>query len=181
LIFCSQSSLLFCSKSKLYRFDNESSEWKERGVGQAKLLKHKESSRIRFLMRQDKTLKIRANHVVMPGTKVQEHTGSEKAMVFSCVDFADEVQRPELFCIRFASAERAQDFQKAYEEAAAANESVLGLAAPAEDEGSDDEEGDGSEGEEEAVETSDADKAADELASKAKVDDEPAAKEEESA
>jgi Ran-binding protein 1 len=106
----------------------------------------------------------------MPGTKVQEHTGSEKAMVFSCVDFADEVQRPELFCIRFASAERAQDFQKAYEEAAAANESVLGLAAPAEG-GSDDEE-EGSGEDEASPEKSDADKAADELA-KATVEDEP--------
>ena len=41
---------------------------------------------------------------VMPGTKVQEHGGSDKAMVWSCVDFADESQRMELFCIRFASA-----------------------------------------------------------------------------
>ena len=39
----------------------------------------------------------------MPGTKVQEHGGSDKAMVWSCVDFADESQRMELFCIRFAS------------------------------------------------------------------------------
>lgn len=128
-------------------------------------------------MRQDKTLKIRANHVVMPGTKVQEHTGSEKAMVFSCVDFADEVQRPELFCIRFASAERAQDFQKAYEEAAAANESALGLAPPAEDEDNESEATSVS-----PAEKSDADKAAEELATKAKVEEEAApAKEEESA
>lgn len=42
---------------------------------------------------------------VMPGTKLQEHTGSEKAWVWSAVDFADEVQKPELFCIRFASVE----------------------------------------------------------------------------
>lgn len=41
----------------------------------------------------------------MPGTKLQEHTGSEKAWVWSAVDFADEVQSPELFCIRFASVE----------------------------------------------------------------------------
>lgn len=39
----------------------------------------------------------------MPGTKVQEHSGSEKAMVWSCVDFADEVQKPELFCLRFGT------------------------------------------------------------------------------
>jgi hypothetical protein len=43
----------------------------------------------------------------MPGTKLQEHTGSEKAWVYSTVDFADEEQKPELFCIRFASVERA--------------------------------------------------------------------------
>lgn len=121
---------LFDFKCKLYRFDNDAGEWKERGVGQAKLLKHKEHNRIRFLMRQDKTLKIRGNHVVMPGTKVQEHSGSEKAVVFSCVDFANEVQQPELFCIRFASPERAQEFRKAYEAAAEENEKVLGISAP---------------------------------------------------
>lgn len=51
------------SKCKLYRFDPAGQEWKERGVGMAKLLKHKENQRIRLLMRQDKTLKIRANHL----------------------------------------------------------------------------------------------------------------------
>ena len=44
----------------------------------------------------------------MPGTKLQEHSGSEKAWVYSTVDFADEEQKPELFCIRFASIERAR-------------------------------------------------------------------------
>jgi Ran-binding protein 1 len=151
-----------CSKCKLYRFDHESSEWKERGVGQAKLLRHKESRRIRFIMRQDKTLKIRGNHVIMPGSKVQEHGGSEKAMVWSCVDFADETQKPELFCIRFASEERAQEFKKAYESAAEENAEVLGAAVAAESEGAEEP----AEKEEEA-----ADAAADELAAKAKVEE----------
>jgi Ran-binding protein 1 len=124
-------------------------------VGQARLLQHKESQRIRFLMRQDKTLKIRSNHVVLPGTKVQEHSGSEKAMVWSCVDFADEVQRPELFCIRFASPERAQEFKAAYEECCEKNAPLLGGG---EEEGG--EEG----GEAAPAEPSDADKAAEELA-----------------
>ncbi len=43
----------------------------------------------------------------MPGTKLQEHSGSEKAWVYSTVDFADEEQRPELFCFRFSSIESA--------------------------------------------------------------------------
>lgn len=42
---------------------------------------------------------------VMPGTKLQEHTGSEKAWVYSTYDFADETQKMELFCLRFASVE----------------------------------------------------------------------------
>ena len=50
-------------KCKLYRFDTGGQEWKERGVGHVRLLKHKESQRIRLLMRQEKTLKIRANHI----------------------------------------------------------------------------------------------------------------------
>jgi hypothetical protein len=52
-----------CSKCKLYRFDSNSNEWKERGIGQVRLLRHKANERIRLLMRQEKTLKIRANHI----------------------------------------------------------------------------------------------------------------------
>lgn len=47
-------------RSKLYRWAG--SEWKERGLGEAKLLQHKETKKIRFLLRQEKTLKIVANH-----------------------------------------------------------------------------------------------------------------------
>lgn len=124
---------LFNAKCKLYRFDNDSGEWKERGVGQAKLLQHKGNERIRFLMREEKTLKIRSNHIVMPGTKIQEHTGSDKSMVWTCVDYADEVQKTELFCARFASTERAVEFKDAYADACAKNEKTLGLGGQAEE------------------------------------------------
>jgi Ran-binding protein 1 len=53
----------------MYRFDKDSNEWKERGIGQAKFLKNKDSKRIRFLMRQDKTLKIRSNHISAPSSQ----------------------------------------------------------------------------------------------------------------
>ena len=51
-----------CRKCKLYRFDNDSGEWKERGAGQVRLLQSQDNGKIRLLMRQEKTLKIRANH-----------------------------------------------------------------------------------------------------------------------
>ncbi|BDA46598.1 probable ran-specific GTPase-activating protein [Coccomyxa sp. Obi] len=112
-------------KSKLYRFDNDSGEWKERGIGQVRLLESNDTGKIRLLMRQEKTLKIRANHFVMPGTRLQEHSGSEKAWVYSTVDFADEEQKPELFCFRFSSIERAQEFKTKFEDAMAHNDKAL--------------------------------------------------------
>ena len=48
-------------QAKLYRYDDK--QWKERGVGQVKLLQHKVGKRIRLLMRREKTLKICANHI----------------------------------------------------------------------------------------------------------------------
>ena len=45
---------------KLYRWRD--AQWKERGVGDFKLMKHKENLRIRVIMRQDKTGKVVANH-----------------------------------------------------------------------------------------------------------------------
>lgn len=40
---------------------------------------------------------------VMPGTKLQEHSGSDKAWVWSTMDFATEEQRMELFCLKLPS------------------------------------------------------------------------------
>ena len=37
---------------------------------------------------------------VMPGTKLQEHSGSDKAWVWSTMDFATEQQKMELFCLK---------------------------------------------------------------------------------
>jgi hypothetical protein len=59
----SEALVCICSKCKLYRFEAAGNEWKERGVGLVKMLQHKENKKVRLLMRQDKTLKIRANHI----------------------------------------------------------------------------------------------------------------------
>lgn len=119
-------------KTKLYRFDTENNEWKERGIGQVKFLQHKENKKVRLLMRQEKTLKIRANHIVMPGTKLQEHAGSDKAWVWSTVDFSEGSQKIELFCIRFGSVEKAQEFKKKFEEVQDINGALITAPATAE-------------------------------------------------
>lgn len=43
---------LYSQRSKLYRFKD--GEWKERGLGEAKLLKHKVTGKVRFVIRHEK-------------------------------------------------------------------------------------------------------------------------------
>nr|GLL17230.1 ran-binding protein 1 homolog c-like [Ipomoea trifida] len=112
----------FCSslyrKAKLYRFDKEGNQWKERGAGTVKLLKHKETGKVRLVMRQSKTLKICANHLVLPTISMQEHAGNEKSCVWHAADFADGELKEETFCIRFASIENCKTFKDKVEEIA---------------------------------------------------------------
>jgi Ran-binding protein 1 len=60
-------------RAKLFKFDRDSREWKERGTGDVRLLKHKENGKTRLVMRRDKTLKVCANHYGMTGAK--KHCG----------------------------------------------------------------------------------------------------------
>lgn len=56
---------------KLFRWKDE--QWKERGIGNAKLMRDREQKRVRFVMRQEKTLKPVANFLgklsffILPG------------------------------------------------------------------------------------------------------------------
>lgn len=55
-----EEECVWTHRAKLYRWQDR--EWKERGIGDAKLLKDKKTEKIRFLLRQEKTCKIMANH-----------------------------------------------------------------------------------------------------------------------
>ncbi|KAF3331783.1 ran-binding protein 1 b [Carex littledalei] len=105
-------------KAKLYRYDKDGNQWKERGTGTVKLLKHKETGKVRLVMRQNKTLKICANHLVTAATKMQEHVGNEKSCVWHATDFSDGELKDEMFCIRFASIENCKTFKEKVEEIA---------------------------------------------------------------
>uniref|UniRef100_F7ATN8 RanBD1 domain-containing protein n=1 Tax=Ciona intestinalis TaxID=7719 RepID=F7ATN8_CIOIN len=106
--------VLFKMRAKLFRWAKEADppEWKERGTGDIKILKHKETARIRLLMRRDKTFKICANHYITLSMKLVSHCESERAwMWMATADFADEEAKEELFAIRFLNAENANKFK----------------------------------------------------------------------
>ncbi|KAL5069674.1 hypothetical protein RYX36_020561 [Vicia faba] len=111
-------------KSKLYRFDKDGNQWKERGAGTVKFLKHKVTGKVRLLMRQSKTLKICANHFIIPTMSVQEHAGNEKSCVWHARDFADGELKDELFCIRFPSIENCKSFMETFQEVAESQKQV---------------------------------------------------------
>ncbi|KAF7199700.1 ran-specific GTPase-activating protein [Nothobranchius furzeri] len=110
---------LFKMRAKLYRFasENDPPEWKERGTGDVKLLKHKEKGTIRLLMRRDRTLKICANHHIFPVMELKPNAGSDRAWVWNTLaDYADESPKQELLAIRFLNAENAQKFKVKFDE-----------------------------------------------------------------
>ncbi|EUD65124.1 small monomeric GTPase [Plasmodium inui San Antonio 1] len=118
-------SLFWSGRSKLYRWVE--GEWKERGLGESKLLLHKKKGIIRFLLRQEKTLKVVANHYIYPNKsycKLVPNAGSEKIYAWTVKDFAEE-PKIEQFALKFNTAEAAKLFKQKFDEAGQVNLKLL--------------------------------------------------------
>nr|CAB3265423.1 ran-specific GTPase-activating protein-like [Phallusia mammillata] len=109
--------ILFKMRAKLFRWARESDppEWKERGTGDVKLLKHRENSKIRLVMRRDKTYKTCANHYLDTSMELVPNCGSERAWVWTTfADFAEGEAREELLAIRFLNSTNANEFKEKF-------------------------------------------------------------------
>ncbi|KAG9000627.1 single stranded nucleic acid binding protein [Tulasnella sp. JGI-2019a] len=121
---------LFKMRAKLFRFDTENSEWKERGTGEVKLLAHKETKKVRLVMRRDKTLKVCANHSITADMRLQPNIGSDRSWVWKvAADVSDGEPVAETLAIRFANADNANQFKVAFEEAQKTNASLTSESA----------------------------------------------------
>jgi len=117
---------------KLFRFDSEASEWKERGTGDVRILAHRESKKVRLVMRRDKTLKVCANHYITADMKLQPNIGSDRSWVWKvAADVSDGAPTAETLAIRFANSDNAGLFKTAFEEAQKQNAKVAGGAEAA--------------------------------------------------
>jgi Ran-binding protein 1 len=106
---------MFKMKAKLFRFDRESREWKERGTGLVRLLKHKENGKTRLVMRREKTLKVCANHYVVPEMKLSPNVGSERSWVWNAAaDVSEGEPEAQTLAIRFGNVENAAAFKEAF-------------------------------------------------------------------
>ena len=102
--------ILFESKAKLLRYDFSSKEWKERGVGQMKVLKFEDT--IRLVMRREQILKICCNHQLFKNINFSHHRENKKAISWYANDFSEGVLVKEFFVIRFKTEELAANFLK---------------------------------------------------------------------
>jgi len=110
--------------------------WRERGIGEAKILRHKEHQRLRILMRQEKTMKVIANHAIDPRIKLEPNAGSDRSWVWSAFDFAEGELVETVFALRFADSEIANSFKASFEDAQKEMQSLLdGSDKPGEDGG----------------------------------------------
>ncbi|EFX03190.1 ran-specific GTPase-activating protein [Grosmannia clavigera kw1407] len=125
----------FKMRAKLFKFVRESSEWKERGTGDVRLLKHKENGKTRLVMRRDKTLKVCANHYILPEMKLSPNVGSDRSWVWNATaDVSEGEPEAVTLAIRFANPENANLFKDAFVKAQADNEAILEANSPADEE-----------------------------------------------
>lgn len=124
-------------RAKLFRWRDD--QWKERGIGNAKLMRDREEKQIRFVMRQEKTLKPVANFISKcylqvickltltnlsfvlvaeaPQCVLKPMPNAEKAFVWFVQDFSEGEAQVEKFAIRLRTADDAEQFKSKLEAA----------------------------------------------------------------
>ncbi|KAF9425775.1 single stranded nucleic acid binding protein [Podila epigama] len=125
---------IFKMRAKLFRFFKDLNEWKERGTGDVRLMQHKETKRIRLLMRRDKTLKVCANHNISADMALTPNVGSDRSWVWNvAADYSEDPAEPMTLAIRLANSDNAELFKTAFEDAQKSNAALKAAKAAAED------------------------------------------------
>lgn len=116
---------MFSEKAVLYRYDGKAGEWKERGQGFMKILKNTESGKFRVLMRRAQTFRVCANHFILPQMELKPHAGSDRALIWNAIDFADGEESHDTLTVKFKNAEICGKFKEAFDNGKTANAAIL--------------------------------------------------------
>ena len=109
-----EADTLFCHRCKLYRFHER--QWKERGVGELKIMKHRSTGRMKLIMRRDIILKLCCNHSLTSVTEVTQMANTEKACIwFTSADYSEEDVKEEKLCAKFKNVDIAREFMDTFE------------------------------------------------------------------
>ena len=110
---------LFSCRAKLFRFDGSTKQWKERGVGDMKIVQHRQNKRIRLIMRRDKIFKLCCNHYLTEDMRLEQLQTDRSWMWFTPSDFSDDTPQEEKLAVRFKHDEQGLEFKKVFDECAA--------------------------------------------------------------
>lgn len=109
--------VLFSERAKLYRFDADSGQWKERGIGEMKLLRHPTSGMGRVLMRREQIKKLCANHNITSAMELKPTLGSERSWAwYTSADYAEGGAKAENLAVKFKTAEGAKKFKQVFDD-----------------------------------------------------------------
>ncbi|XP_054168398.1 E3 SUMO-protein ligase RanBP2-like [Oppia nitens] len=107
---------IYCQRAKLYRFDPNLKEWKERGIGDLKILKHNTKNRYRIILRRDQILKIACNHYITADMTLKPMNTSETSMCWYAMDYSDGQPEQHQFAIKLKNKELITQFVKVFNE-----------------------------------------------------------------
>ena len=108
--------IVYTQRAKLFRYDKDTSQWKERGVGNLKLVKHKITGQVRVLMRRDQILKVCANHFLTADMELKPNAGSDRSWVWHTnADVSDGEPKAEQLAVKFKNAEIAGEFKEKFD------------------------------------------------------------------
>lgn len=106
--------VVFEHRAKLLRFVKESKEWKDRGIGNMKVLVSKsDPNKVRLLMRREQVLKLCCNQMITKDTKFNKLPNSETALSWYGQDYSENELQLEMLAVRFKTAETCQRFHQA--------------------------------------------------------------------
>ncbi|XP_011864224.1 PREDICTED: E3 SUMO-protein ligase RanBP2-like [Vollenhovia emeryi] len=107
--------VLYSHRAKLFRFDTVAKEWKERGLGDIKLLCHNKTGKLRLIMRRDHVLKLCLNHIL--SNELEFTPKDEKTWLWTTADYSEgEIEYMQFAC-RFKTPDIAKDFKRAIDDA----------------------------------------------------------------
>lgn len=108
----------FEHRAKLLRYVKETKEWKERGIGNMKVLVNKnEVNKVRLLMRREQVFKLCCNQFLSKDTKFTPLSSAGVSLTWCGQDYSENELQVELLAIRFKTADICKQFHDAILEA----------------------------------------------------------------